>query len=122
MSHPKHSDGTLRATRIALIVDDSDEAERESSRYLEHMPRMVAIILVAKPPTRGNLRSLARELGLVLECAANAPQAVRMADLCVVIGACPFTEEDVRVLESQGIPVERPAVKAKKKGRRPRGA
>lgn len=91
--------------RIALIVSESDAAAREAHRYVSALPKSASLILYAPRPARDTLKAVAREIDLPLTTADNATSAVAMANVVVIFGHSPFTEDDVLTLSSQGISV-----------------
>lgn len=107
-------------TRIALIVSDSATAIRESERYISILPAGTSVYAVARSAeARRAVKTGCADAGVIFESRNTAPDAVRMADIVVIFGDTPFTERDVEILASQGIPVEHKSESTRRK-KRPR--
>ena len=96
----------LAHTRIAVIVGAGEIAHTEALHYVEALRGAASLIVVARTTTRNALRDAARERNLPFSHCDSPEEAVRMAHVCVVFGDCPFTERDIELLASQGVPVE----------------
>lgn len=105
-------------TPIALIVSSGDGPLWEAQRYISVLPTFTALYLYAAVEHRRAIKEACHDAGVVMQLADTAPDAVRMSGLVVIFGENPFTERDVEILASQGIPVEHSGAKRRKPKRK----
>lgn len=107
----------LAPTSIALIVDGEAASVREVLHYVGLLPDSANLTVFAPAWVRNAIRPILRKRHVSFSVASSAHLAVRSATLAIVIGKSPFSERDVEILGSQGIPVENRAPGSGKKKR-----
>ncbi len=102
--------------RVSLLVSDDQTAQDQAIKYVENASKYTEFYAVVPSRCRIVMRNLCRRKKIKFNAMRDPRESVRMAEICVVFGDCPISEDDICVLEQQGIPVEKQ--EPTKKGRR----